>query len=125
MRDLGVTIVSPYAGKHALAECDLGVTGADAGFPETGTLLLRSTPERPRMVSLVPRIHLALITPAILLPDLSQGFAQVKGEGYWVFVTGPEPDRGHRARGNDRGTRPEGPVRVGRCTSLSLCGRAS
>lgn len=89
LSDCGVEVVSPYAGKHALAECDLGVTGADAAFPETGTLLLRSGPDRPRMVSLVPRIHLAIITPGILLPDLSQGFAQVKGEGYWLFVTGP------------------------------------
>ncbi len=89
LEGLGVEIVSPYAGKYALAACDLGVTGADAAFPETGTLLLRSTPERPRMVSLVPRIHLAIITPAILLPDLSPAFARVQGEGYWVFVTGP------------------------------------
>lgn len=89
LRRLGVQIISPHADKHVLAECDLGVTGADAGFPETGTLLLRSTRERPRMVSLVPRIHLAIVTPDILLPDLSQGFEQVKGEGYWVFVTGP------------------------------------
>ncbi len=89
LRDYGVEIVSPYAGKHALAQCDLGVTGADGAFPETGTLLLRSGPDRPRMVSLVPRIHLAIISPRILLPDLSPAFEQVKGEGYWVFVTGP------------------------------------
>jgi L-lactate dehydrogenase complex protein LldG len=89
LRGLGVEIVSPHADKYALAECDLGVTGADGAFPETGTLLLRSGPERPRMVSLVPRIHLALITPGILLPDLAQGFDRVQGEGYWVFVTGP------------------------------------
>jgi L-lactate dehydrogenase complex protein LldG len=89
LRDLGVEVVSPYAGKHALAECDLGITTADAAFPETGTLLLRSTPDRPRMVSLVPRIHLAIIDPAILVPDLSPALEKVKGEGYWVFVTGP------------------------------------
>jgi L-lactate dehydrogenase complex protein LldG len=86
---LGVELVSPHGGKRALAACDLGVTGADAAFPETGTLLLRSTPECPRMVSLVPRIHLALITPDILLPDLPQGFERMRGEGYFVFVTGP------------------------------------
>ncbi len=86
---LGVEIVSPHADKHVLAGCDLGITGADAAFPETGTLLLRSTPDRPRMVSLVPRIHLAIITPRILLPDLSPAFERLKGEGYWVFVTGP------------------------------------
>ncbi len=89
LRTLGVEIVSPHADKQALAGCDLGVTGADAAFPETGTLLLRSAADRPRMVSLVPRIHLAIITPGVLLPDLSQGFDRVKGEGYWVLVTGP------------------------------------
>jgi L-lactate dehydrogenase complex protein LldG len=89
LRGLGVEIVSPHADKRVLAGCDLGVTGGDAGFPETGTLLLRSGPERPRMVSLVPRIHLAIISPEILLPDLSQGFERVKGDSYWVFVTGP------------------------------------
>ncbi len=89
LSSLGVEIVSPHADKHALAQCDLGITGADAAFPETGTLLLRSTPERPRMVSLVPRIHLAIVTPKILMPDLGPAFEQVKGEGYLVFVTGP------------------------------------
>jgi L-lactate dehydrogenase complex protein LldG len=89
LRDLGVAIVSPHAGKHALAECDLGVTSADAAFPETGTLLLRSDPSRPRTVSLLPRIHLAVISPAILQPDLSPAFEPVKDEGYFVFVTGP------------------------------------
>jgi L-lactate dehydrogenase complex protein LldG len=86
---LGVEIVSPHADKHALAQCDLGVTGVDAAFPETGTLLLRSDPTRPRMVSLLPRIHLALLTKSILLPDLSPAFENVKGDGYFVFVTGP------------------------------------
>lgn len=89
LRGLDVEIVSPHADKHALAECDLGVTAADGAFPETGTLLLRSAPDCPRMVSLVPRIHLAIINPGILLPDLSQGFERVKGDGYWVLVTGP------------------------------------
>lgn len=86
---LGVEIISPHADKHMIAGCDLGITGADAAFPETGTLLLRSTPDRPRVVSLVPRVHLAIISPKIVLPDLSPAFEQVKGEGYWVFVTGP------------------------------------
>ncbi|MBI5652059.1 MAG: LUD domain-containing protein [Chloroflexi bacterium] len=89
LRDLGIEIISPHADKRALAECDLGITGADAAFPETGTLLLRSSPEKPRAVSLLPRVHLAIITPEILRADLAPAFAEVKGEGYWVFVTGP------------------------------------
>lgn len=89
LAELGVELVSPLAGKHALAECDLGITSADAALPETGTLLLRSTPDRPRAVSLLPRVHLAIVQPSVLQPDLGPALARVSGEGYWVFVTGP------------------------------------
>jgi L-lactate dehydrogenase complex protein LldG len=86
---LGVSIVSGSADKRQLAECELGVTGADALLPETGTLLLRSGPERPRAVSLVPRVHLAIVHPSALRADLHQALADVKGEGYAVLVSGP------------------------------------
>jgi len=89
LRALGVTLVSPQADKHLVAGCELGVTGADAALPETGTLLLRSAPERPRVVSLLPRVHLAIFTPAVLRPDLHQAFAENKDAGYSVLVTGP------------------------------------
>jgi L-lactate dehydrogenase complex protein LldG len=72
-----------------VAECDLGVTGVDAALPETGTLVLRSAPDRPRVVSLLPRVHLAVLRPAALRADLHQAFADVQGDGYSVFVTGP------------------------------------
>jgi len=86
---LGVELVSPQAGMRAVAECDLGVTGVDAALPETGTLLLRSSPEKPRVVSLLPRVHLAILRPGALRADLHQAFAEVKGDGYVVLVTGP------------------------------------
>ncbi len=89
LRGLGVDLVSPHADKHPLAECDLGVTSVDAALPETGTLVLRSSPERPRMVSLLPRIHLAIVRPSALRADLRQAFAEVKHDSYFVFVTGP------------------------------------
>jgi L-lactate dehydrogenase complex protein LldG len=89
LRGLGVEIVSPHADKGTLAGCDLGVTSVDAALPETGTLLLRSSPERPRMVSLLPRVHLAIVRPSALRADLSQAFAEVKNDGYFVLVTGP------------------------------------
>ncbi|MBI5565168.1 MAG: LUD domain-containing protein [Chloroflexi bacterium] len=89
LSELGVEIVSPYADNRAIAECDLGVTGVDAALPETGTLLLRSSAEKVRTVSLVPRIHLAILRPAALRADLHQAFADVKHDHYFVFVTGP------------------------------------
>ncbi len=89
LKALGVEIVSHQADKHLVAECELGVTGVDAALPETGTLLLRSSAERPRIVSLLPRVHLAILTPAALRADLHQAFAEVKHDPYCVLVTGP------------------------------------
>ena len=89
LQSLGVEIVSPYADKCTLAECDLGITGADGALPETGTLLLRSTPEKPRGVSLLPRVHLAFVSPTVLRADVSDALESVKRDRYWIFVTGP------------------------------------
>jgi L-lactate dehydrogenase complex protein LldG len=89
LTELGVQLVSPHADKRTMAECDLGVTGVDCAFPETGTLMLHSSPDKPRAVSLLPRVHLAIVSPAALRADLSPAFAEAKGSNYWVFVTGP------------------------------------
>jgi L-lactate dehydrogenase complex protein LldG len=89
LKALGVELVPAQADKHLVATCELGVTEVDAALPETGTLLLCSSPERPRVVSLLPRVHLAIFTPAVLRPDLHQAFAEAKDAGYSVLVTGP------------------------------------
>ena len=89
LKSIGVEIVSPYAPNREVAECDLGVTGVDFALPETGTLVLRSSTEQPRTVSLLPRVHLAFIRPACLCADLHQVFEEAKTDGYFVFVTGP------------------------------------
>jgi L-lactate dehydrogenase complex protein LldG len=86
---LGVELVSPNAGKHELALCDLGVTEADYLLAETGTLVLRSSAEKPRAVSLLPRIHLAVVRPELLRADMHQVFAEAKESHYLVFITGP------------------------------------
>lgn len=56
--------------RAALAEADLGVTGADYAVAETGTLLLISGEGRSRLVSLLPRIHVALIRKEHLVPAM-------------------------------------------------------
>jgi L-lactate dehydrogenase complex protein LldG len=95
---LGVELISPTASKYEMAFCDVGITEADALLPETGTLALRASAEKPRAVSLLPRIHLAIVRPEMLRPDLHQVFAEQAGktgpEGrlrpdYMVFITGP------------------------------------
>ncbi|HEX7588670.1 MAG TPA: LUD domain-containing protein [Anaerolineae bacterium] len=85
----GVEIVPSDGDKRALAECDLGVTGADAALPETGTLVLRASGEHPQMVSLLPRVHLAIVRPNALRADLHEVLDEVKGDKRVHFVTGP------------------------------------
>jgi L-lactate dehydrogenase complex protein LldG len=89
LRGMGVELVSPNAEKHEMALCDLGITEADYLLPETGTLVLRSSAQKPRAVSLLPRIHLAIVRPEMLRADLHQVFAQAKDSHYLVFITGP------------------------------------
>jgi L-lactate dehydrogenase complex protein LldG len=89
LKALGVELISPQADQRLVAECELGVTGVDVALPETGTLLLRSSPEKPRVVSLLPRVHLAILRRAALRADLHQAFSEVKQNGYCVLVTGP------------------------------------
>jgi L-lactate dehydrogenase complex protein LldG len=89
LRTLGVELVPATGDRRAVATCELGVTGADAVLPDTGTLVLRSSPERPRVVSLLPRVHLAIVRESMLCADLHQGLAAVQSDPYAVFVTGP------------------------------------
>jgi L-lactate dehydrogenase complex protein LldG len=89
LQELGVEIISPHADKYTLAACDLGVTEVDFALPETGTLGLLSSREKPRVVSLLPRVHLAILRPAALRADLHDVFAEAKDQGYLILITGP------------------------------------
>ena len=86
---LGVELISPNADKHEMALCDLGITEADYLLPETGTLVLHSSAEKPRAVSLLPRVHLAIVRPDMLRADMHQVFTEAKDSNYLVFITGP------------------------------------
>jgi L-lactate utilization protein LutC len=56
-----------------LAYMDLtaGITGASAGLSISGSLVLESGPGRPRMASLIPLVHIALLDTALLYRSLS------------------------------------------------------
>lgn len=89
LHSLGVELVPANANKHEMALCDLGITEADYLLPETGTVVLTSSAEKPRAVSLLPRVHLAIVRPRMLRADLHQVFAESKNLNYLVFITGP------------------------------------
>jgi len=49
---------------------DLGITSVDWAVAETGTQVLASRPGRGRSVSLLPPVHVTIVEPAQIVPDL-------------------------------------------------------
>lgn len=89
LAQFGVEILPTTSGKHALAECDLGITEADYALAETGTIGLLSSADKPRAISLLPRTHLAVMQESALKADLHPILADVSGRSYLVLITGP------------------------------------
>ncbi len=71
----------------------LGVTGAEAGFAQSGSIVVRSGPDRPRMASLVPFVHVAFLERSRILRSLAHWAAEAAatmGDATnVVFITGP------------------------------------
>ncbi len=57
---------------EALAEADLGVTVAQIGVAEIGTVIEWSTPQAGKSVSLLPSVHVALLPQSRLVPNLHE-----------------------------------------------------
>ncbi len=73
-----------------LFACDAGVTTAQWGIAETGTLVLESARERSRLLSLVPPIHVALLSTRCICESLGDALARVSVASHAItFITGP------------------------------------
>ncbi len=79
--------------KDDLFTVDVGITSAQAGIAETGTLVLDSSAERNRLVSLVPPIHIAILDASRIYLTLGETLAALQaGEELSpaiTFITGP------------------------------------
>lgn len=62
------------------AGADAGVTGADAALAETGSVIISSGPGRSRMASLLPPVHIALVTAERLSSDILTWAAARSGD---------------------------------------------
>ncbi len=74
------------------------ISGVDAAIAESGTMVVVSRPGRPRLASLLPPIHIALLPADRIVRTLPQAFDLLHerfGEGLFrdhsnvVFITGP------------------------------------
>lgn len=91
--ELGARCVQPQSPEFRAAalRAEVGITGADFAIAETGTLVIASGLGRPRAVSLLPRLHVALVRQSQLVSRLGSGLMRVRsGKPSAVhFVTGP------------------------------------
>ncbi|MGA7281908.1 MAG: LUD domain-containing protein, partial [Acidimicrobiia bacterium] len=71
----------------------LGVTGADAGLAESGSVVLGHGPGRPRMASLIPETHVVLLEAPSIVRTLSHWAEKnpdsARRTANLVVITGP------------------------------------
>lgn len=74
-----------------LFDCDLGITGAQFGIAETGTLVLESDREFHRLTSLVPPVHICLLEAKNLRQTLGEVLSVLEKDlsKTITFITGP------------------------------------
>lgn len=75
------------------AAADVGVTGCDAAIAETGSLALVTGRGKPRSASLLPAVHVAVVSREQLRFGMGEFFreraADLAGAANCTFVTGP------------------------------------
>lgn len=82
------------AERAALLAADAGLTAAQIGIAETGTLVLASAQERHRLASLLPPLHIALLPVSRLVATLGAALTRLAPQGSpesraITFITGP------------------------------------
>ena len=82
--------------RETIATTPLGLTGVDLALAETGTMILRSGPGRPRSTSLLPAYHVAVFDRTALVESLAQvgvfleaWHAEEASGAVINFITGP------------------------------------
>ncbi|HQU42017.1 MAG TPA: lactate utilization protein [Pirellulales bacterium] len=80
--------------RSRMLAADIGISSATVAVAETGTLALASGPGCERVASLLPPVHVAVIGPEQIVPDLFDLFAIIERSApemasNWVLVTGP------------------------------------
>jgi L-lactate dehydrogenase complex protein LldG len=92
----GITL-SKVSGTNLIAQlqvADVGVTGCQYLAAETGTVVVRSSPEAPRALSLLPRAHIVIAKEEQLLSTVAACLAklsvdQAHPSSAITFITGP------------------------------------
>jgi L-lactate utilization protein LutC len=75
------------------ATADVGITSADYALADTGSLVMLSSPQEARMISLLPPAHIAIVPCNRLLSGLDELFSLLpepaSASSSMVLITGP------------------------------------
>ena len=77
---------------HDIFGFDVGISTAQAAIAETGTLILDSSCERHRLVSLVPPVHIAIVNASAIVETLGEALTLLQQKEISpaiTFITGP------------------------------------
>lgn len=89
----GKNIGAADGSRSDLFKSEVGITSAQAGIAETGTLVLDSSAERNRLVSLVPPTHIAILAASRIYQTLTETLAALQSgdevSPAITFITGP------------------------------------
>lgn len=104
LADDGVTVVTAASAgtievfRRQVIDSFVGVTAADWCVADTATLVMRTRPGQPRSVSLVPSIHIGVITVDQIVADFTELYTALRWENgdrpadlttCMTFVSGP------------------------------------
>ena len=74
-------------------DCAVGITGAEAGLAESGSVVVASGQGRSRMASLIPSLHIALLSRDLMWASLAHWIHAhpdaLGSEANWTVITGP------------------------------------
>ncbi|MEI9971778.1 MAG: lactate utilization protein [Ignavibacteriota bacterium] len=79
--------------RELCATVDVGITSADYALADTGSLVMLSSPQEARMISLLPPAHIAVVPRARILTGLDELFSLLphpaESTSSMVLITGP------------------------------------
>jgi L-lactate dehydrogenase complex protein LldG len=79
--------------RELCATVDVGITSADYALADTGTLVMLSSKQEARMISLLPPAHIAIVPRARILTGLDELFSLLpnpaESTSSMVLITGP------------------------------------
>ena len=115
--DFEIEIVEHDADRETLLDSDIGISSAQWAVAETGTVVLESSEERHRLVSLIPPVHIVIVEASKLLPRLGDLLTAIGHDGpesmsrAVTFITGPSRTADIELTPGGRRARPQGVAR--------------